>query len=326
MESKTKNRKTREQLDRMALRAFGVGIASGEGSAFELKHGWFNAAYDVRLADGREAVLKIAPAKGAETLAYERNIMETEVSTMRLVRENPSIPAPEVYFYDRTHEVCDSDYFFMEKIAGENYEHVRDSLPSEARAGIDFKIGEIVREINSYPGSFFGYPGNKSLQAGSWKEAFLKMVDAALEDGLRRDVDYGYGCDEIRDAVLKHSSSLDEVSSPLLVHWDAWDSNVYVKDGRLSGLLDFERSLWGDPLMEAQFRVFGYGELEPGESLRGYGKTSFSPDETWRCRLYTLYLGLLMNTECYYRLYEDDSILELSFTLLNPSMEWLKAR
>jgi len=326
MESKTKNRKTREQLDKMAARAFGLGIAPGADAATELKEGWFNAAYDIRLADGREAVLKIAPPKGAETLAYERNIMETEVSTMRLVGENPAIPAPEVCFYDRTHEICDSDYFFMEKLAGDNYENVRDSLQPGTRAEIDFNIGKIVREINLYSGSYYGYPGNKALQGGSWKEAFLKMVDAALEDGLRRNVDYGYGYDEIRDAVSKHAPSLDEVVAPRLVHWDAWDSNVYVKDGRISGLLDFERALWGDPLMEAQFRVFGYGDLEETDSMRGYGKTSFSSDETRRCRLYTLYLGLLMNTECYYRLYEDDSILELSYTLLNPSMDWLKAR
>src|SRR6478609_4450885 len=101
MESKTKNRKTREQVARMVERAFGgTTLAAGEDAVRELTEGWFNAAYDVRLADGREVILKIAPPPAAEVLAYEQNIMTTEVAAMRLVRANPAIPVPEIYYFD----------------------------------------------------------------------------------------------------------------------------------------------------------------------------------------------------------------------------------
>ena len=84
MESTTKNRKTREQVARMVERAFGgTTLAAGEDAVSELKEGWFNAAYNVRLSDGREVILKIAPLKDAEVLAYEKNIMATEVASMR---------------------------------------------------------------------------------------------------------------------------------------------------------------------------------------------------------------------------------------------------
>ena len=119
MESKTKNKKTREQIERMAARAFeGLGLAAGEEAVLELKEGWFNAAYNVRLADGREVILKIAPPPGAEVMLYEKNIMATEVASMRLVRQNPAIPVPEIYFFDDAHDLCDADYFFMEKLTG----------------------------------------------------------------------------------------------------------------------------------------------------------------------------------------------------------------
>ena len=114
MESKTKNRKIRPQLETMAVRAFGgTTLAQGDGAVFELKEGWFNVAYNVRLADGREVVLKIAPPTDAEVLFYENNIMATEVAAMRLVRQNPAIPVPEIYYFDDAHDLCDSDYFFM---------------------------------------------------------------------------------------------------------------------------------------------------------------------------------------------------------------------
>src|ERR1041384_4659296 len=129
MESKTKNKKSREQIERMAVRAFnGVRLAAEEEAVTELKQGWFNAAYDVKLADGREVILKIAPPQGAEVMIYEKNIMETEVASMRLVRKNRAIPVPEIYFFDNAHDLCDSDYFFMEKICGDNLEHVKTSL------------------------------------------------------------------------------------------------------------------------------------------------------------------------------------------------------
>ncbi|WP_437587436.1 hypothetical protein [Sorangium sp. So ce1000] len=69
MESKTKSTKTRPQIAAMAARAFGgMALADSEDAVCELKEGWFNAAYDVRLADGREVILKIAPPRDAEIL------------------------------------------------------------------------------------------------------------------------------------------------------------------------------------------------------------------------------------------------------------------
>ena len=95
MESKTKNTKTRQQIAGMAASAFGgMALADGDDAVVELKDGWFNAAYDIRLADGREVILKIAPPRGAEVMIYEKNIMHTEVAAMRLVRRTRRFPYP----------------------------------------------------------------------------------------------------------------------------------------------------------------------------------------------------------------------------------------
>lgn len=324
MESRTKNRKTREQVTRMVERAFpGLTLAAGEDAVSELKEGWFNAAYNVCLSDGREVILKIAPPKGAEVLTYEQNIMVTEVASMRLAAQNPAIPVPEIYCYDDAHDLSDSDYFFMEKLAGENYGLIRANLPAETQAKIDEQIGQIVREINGFNGTYYGYPGNSDLHAKTWKEAFIKIMDAILEDGCRKNAEYG-GLDvsEVQAAVLKHASSLEPVTTPQMVHWDAWDLNFFVKDGAVTGLLDFERVLWGDPLLEAQFRpLFGEGVTS---YMRGYGKTAFTHDEEVRCHLYTLHLGMVAKTECYYRHYETDEVANWAMNLLVPALKWLQ--
>lgn len=325
MESKTKNRKTREQVARMVERAFdGLTLAAGEDALSELKEGWFNAAYNVRLSDGREVILKIAPPPDAEVMTYEKDIMSTEVASMRQAAQNPAIPVPEIYCFDEARDLCDSNYFFMEKLAGENYGIIRETLPQDVRARIDGQIGKIVYEINRFTGTYYGFPGNSDLRGSTWKEAFLKIFDSVLEDGRRKNAEYGgLTIDEIRAAVVKHAPALETVTTPQMVHWDAWDLNFFVKDGCVTGLLDFERVLWGDPLMEAQFRmlVFAGGITE---SLKAYGKTSFTHEEEERNHLYTLHLGLVMKTEHYYRHYDTDEVANLGMGLIVPTLQWLQ--
>lgn len=324
MESKTKNKKSREQIESMAVRAFnGVRLAAEEEAVTELKQGWFNAAYNVKLEDGREVILKIAPPQSAEVMIYEKNIMETEVASMRLVRKNPVIPVPEIYFFDNAHDLCDSDYFFMEKLCGDNLEHVKTSLSAETQESIDLHIGQIIREINTFPGTYFGYDGNSDLRANTWKEAFIKIVESLLEDAARKNVAFDFSYDELRAAVLKHASALEEITAPLLVHWDAWNPNFFVRDGRITGIIDFERALWAEPLMEAQFRQFGDASVT--NSMRGYGKTSFTFAEEQRLHLYSLHLALVMQTECFYRNYDTDDVFNFSRQFIGTTMEWLKA-
>ncbi|HMN61074.1 MAG TPA: aminoglycoside phosphotransferase family protein [Anaerolinea sp.] len=323
MESKTKNRKSREQVARMVERAFdGLTLASNDDAVRELKEGFFNAAYNVCLSDGREVILKIAPPPEAEVMTYEQNIMSTEVASMRQAAQNPAIPVPQIYAFDDQRDLCDSDYFFMEKLRGENYGIVRSSMPQEVQAQIDEQIGAIVREINRFTGTYYGYPGNPDLRGDTWKDAFLKVCESVLDDGLRKNADYGpFQIPEIRAAILKYAPALEAVHTPQMVHWDAWDLNFFVLNGRVTGLLDFERVLWADPLLEAQFRpLFG----ENNGYLRGYGKTTFSHEEEQRNHLYTLHLALVAKTEGYYRHYDNDEMANWAMAMMVPTMQWLR--
>jgi len=142
-----------------------------------------------------------------------------------------------------------------------------------------------------------------------------------LEDGIRRKANYGVEAIEIREALLNHSSSLASVTTPRLVHWDGWDPNFFVEDNQVTGIIDFERTLWADPLMEAQFRLLAFDKLP--ESLKAYGKTTFSTEELVRNHLYDLHLALVMVTECYYRDYDTDEVRVFALRLLNTAMNAL---
>lgn len=320
MESKTKNKKSRDLIEAMVKRSFlGMGLAKEENAITELKEGWFNVAYNVKLADGRETILKIAPPVDAEVLTYEKNIMSTEVNMMRLVRNETDVKVPEVYYYDDKKDICDSDYFFMEKLTGSNYDNVKKDLSEEMNSSINIQIGQCLRKMNELEGkSYFGYDGNPDLCGNTWRETFLKMIYAVLDDGKRKQADIGCPYDEVCSLVEKYAHYLDVVTTPHFIHSDCWDSNVFVKEDKVVGILDFERALWGDPLIESIFRL-----SEPNQ-LGGYGKTVFTPQEIARCKLYDVYLYLIMVIECKYRYYDNDWSFRFAWGGLMDTMEWLR--
>lgn len=120
-----------------------------------------------------------------------------------------------------------------------------------------------------------------------------------------------------REAFLK------EVATPSLVHWDLWDGNVFVENGRITGLIDCERALWGDPLMEYYFRSLA-GDNFP--FCRGYGKEAFTNAERERMELYDWYLALILRIECVYRQYSDENHIKWAAENLQQCWNKLSGR
>lgn len=286
-----------------------VAAAFGPSSAIksyrELRDGYFNAAYRIDLSDGRCAVLKVAPPPDVTVLHYERGIMATEVEVLRRVAGETNVPVPAVYYYDRSHDLLDSDYFLMEWVAGEAYHKLRAGFSAEQRDATDAAIGGCLAQINAILGTHFGYMALPVQRFGTWREAFLGMFHDLLADGQARHVALPLPYADLAAQVQAAAPALDAVQTPQLVHWDLWDGNIFVepRSGRITGIIDFERALWGDPLMEFQYRTL---EITPAFG-RGYGRSLLdSPTAAARRTLYNLYLYLIMTIECYYRAYETD--------------------
>ncbi|CAM5479229.1 aminoglycoside phosphotransferase [Streptomyces spiroverticillatus] len=305
MESITKNRQSTAALRSMVARAYGdERVPTGDDWYGELGHGWFNVAYRIRLRDGAEVVLKVAPPPGVEVMTYERGAMATELATLELLRTHTSVPVPALDFADRSRELCDADYFFMPYVDADNLGIVSAALPAAEREAYLEQLGALNREINSVRGEHFGPiagPGDPS-----WRRVFTGMAESVLRDGERRGVDLGQEYDAVRAALATHADSLDDVTEPRLVEWDLWDSNVLVRDGKIVCIIDHERAFYGDPLIEAGFtgnQLPAYGDSSA--FMRGYGQEELVGTELVRRRLYCLYLALVMVIETEYRGHTD---------------------
>jgi aminoglycoside phosphotransferase (APT) family kinase protein len=300
VESITKNRQPHDVLRAMIGRAYGPEqVPDGGDWVRELGHGWFNVAYRIRLRDGAEVVLKIAPPPHVEVMTYERGAMGIELASLRLIAEHTSVPVPRIDYADRSRELCDADWFFMPFIDADNFGIVRDSLTAAERDAYDEALGAANRELNSIRGAAFGPlagPGDPT-----WRACFTRMIGDVLADGERRGVDLGFGYDRIRELIAAHRDCLDEVTEPRFVEWDLWDSNVMVRDGKLVAIIDHERAFYGDPLLEAGFTALDLPAFgDSAAFVRGYGHPELTATQRQRRRLYTLYLVLIMiiETEC----------------------------
>ena len=95
-----------------------------------------------------------------------------------------------------------------------------------------------------------------------------------------------------------------------------WEGNVFVKDGHVSGIIDWERALWGEPFMDDRFRMHNRGK----HFLEGFGQTSFSEDELKRLSWYDIILYLTMMIEVYYREFDDKGQYFWAREMLEKSM------
>jgi aminoglycoside phosphotransferase (APT) family kinase protein len=298
--------------------AFGHDV--GVSECTELTEGWFNAAYSLTLDDGRRVVLKVAPRPDVEVLTYEHDIIRAEVDALRLIGSRTDAPVPEVLWFDASARRAPSPLFLMTYVSGASLGVIGSDLAVDERAEIDSLLGRHLRSINGISGTEFGLLAAASERHATWAAAFGALVESVLVDGERRSIELPVAYDDVRAVVTGGTAALDEITEPRLVYWDLWDGNVMVDTTthELTGMLDLERALWGDPLMEAQFGP----HVDSPALLAAYGDIdTTSAGARQRRALYTMHLHLVMCIEGIYRQYPEDPIGDWARTQLAADVE-----
>jgi aminoglycoside phosphotransferase (APT) family kinase protein len=288
----------------------------------ELTEGCCNVTYLIELEDGRKVVLKIAPAKTESLMSYEVNMMQAEVSAMDIVQEKTNIALPKVYFYDDTKTLCYSEYFFMECLEGSSFYSMKESLSRKEIEDVESDIGQILHSLHKIKGGQFGLLGAKEAWHIEFFPFFYQLVVGVLHDGLKKNVDIGVDYEEIRALLLRDKVAFDEVTTPVLVHWDTWEGNWFIKDKKITGLIDWERAMFGEGLMEDRFRSHCLSK----NFLRGYGIENFTETQKLRMAWYDIYLYLIMLIEGSYREYDNDGQYQWVKKIFLPIVEKVRIR
>lgn len=262
--------------------AFGVNVSD----AAELSGGGFAAVWRAVLADGRDVVVKVGPPAGARLLRYERGLIAAEAAYFRTVRAGaPGVPVPEVLHLG-------ADWIVTTLLPGDSLTGSPDS------AGVREQLGAAIAGLHRITGPHFGYTGDRPA-AADWPTAYGAMMASLLADAADWAVPLPPGIDTL---AARHHANLATVTRPALLHFDLWDGNVLADGGRLTGLVDGERFLWGDPLLDlVSPALFHRIEDAPEHPfLRGYAAaTGLVLDDAARIRLalYRVHLHVLMLAE-----------------------------
>jgi aminoglycoside phosphotransferase (APT) family kinase protein len=319
MDSITKTKVSHSQIEAMVTRAFGQAITLVE--AKELTEGYFNTGYLITTSDQTKSVLKIGPMPYVQVMRYEKDIMNMEVHVLKQLHTLPNLPSPTVLFHDTSRELLQSDYFFMSFIQGSALFEVKNQLNETQKATLSKELGHYVKSIGHITSDRFGYILQPDRSYTTWSQCFLSMIDEILLDAQEKEVSLPFDYNEIRRIFKNYETLLDEVKKPSLVHKDLWEGNIFVDvvTTRITGIIDCERALFGDPIMEIDCGLLRGNQ----DFLFAFLGRTLTVQEQTRSNLYNVYLYLLIVCEIPFRQYPDAQMEEWGRNQLNRAFEVL---
>lgn len=206
---------------------------------------------EVRLIDGREAILKVQ-------FLPSRNSLDEEYKRVKWLSEN-GVHSPEIYYYN---EICGIKYLLMEKISG---------LPAFKFKGLGYKLGQELRQIHdlySKNPEFFNNTTDELLNQ------VIEKIDAILPQIMEMYPD------ATKESVVKFMVD-NKPENDVLVHGDYSLPNILVDEEGNIGFIDL-----GDVSISSKYFDFfylvkslkrnrKYDELS--DFMRGYGIEEFNP-------------------------------------------------
>lgn len=300
METTTKNWLTKEQIMAVVQKHFkGAKITNIQ----RFKEGTLNTVYLIEgthsLSEG--VILKTAPAVDTDMPNLEKGGLYTEIYVYLLLKDQ-NIPVPKMYAYDFSRKDIPCDYLFLERVKGKSWsKHLFDfKLIRKSNPELMNQLGKINAVLHGVEGDWFGYiKDNGCHRYDLWSDAFIAMVNDLLDEAKQRGYNLPYS--EIRAAVNTRRELLDEIRTPKLVNFDMWTGNIYLASNKsklnISGIIDFERFFFGDPL--AAFPSFALANLEKEpDFLSGYSEVigkpfKLSEEDRSRLALYSIYASLV---------------------------------
>jgi aminoglycoside phosphotransferase (APT) family kinase protein len=251
-----------------------------------IRTGKFNTSYFVR-AGGEALVLRIAPPDDAVFCFYERGMMKQEPGIHRLLREKTDVPVARVIALDESRESIDRDFLLMERLPGT----ALSDRPACDPNRILEETGRCLAEVHALTAEAYGYLGeHRPMEPQpTWAEAFRVMWGRLIDDIAATGHYDAAEAKRLVGLLEERLALFDRPVEASLLHMDIWSQNLLVDgEGRLSGIVDWDRALWGDP--EIEFAVLDYCGISRPAFWHGYGRQrDTSPGARVRGVFYFLY-------------------------------------
>jgi fructosamine-3-kinase len=260
-----------------------------------VRTGKHNTSFWVDSDKGRY-VLRIAPPDQLGFLFYERLMMRQEPGLHALIRTETSLPVAEIVGHAFDRERIDRDYVLMTALPGTPLSELSNLTPSRFERVLR-QVGEFLRELHALCApeclgvNAHGYLGaHRPMEPqATWMMAFRVMWNKLLDDVAECGCYSAEEAQLMRELLDRHIDHFDRSVIPRLLHMDVWSQNILLNEsGDVTGLVDFDRALWGD--VEIEFAVLDYCGISEAGFWEGYGaQRDTSPSAMIRRQFYLLY-------------------------------------
>ncbi|MGJ5204789.1 phosphotransferase family protein [Bradyrhizobium sp. HKCCYLR20261] len=267
--------------------------------------GEISAVYALALrGDQPSLVLKIYP----DSMSWK---MRKEARLLDLVRDRLPVPAPLLRAADASRELIGLDYVLMSRLDGEPLGPLEEALPASERRAAFEQVGRLSRAFHDIAMDAFGYIGADGIMAG--RADNRSYLSSQFERKLAEFRNRGGATDlaaRIASRVADASDLFAACGAPVLCHNDLHPGNVLarVNSGRveLTGVVDFEGALAGDPLKDVAKAIYYLSPAQREAFLDGYGPMSRRAAEP-TLAIYRLLFSLEL--WCWYRQFGADEKL-----------------
>jgi hypothetical protein len=239
----------------------------------KLPWGSCNDTYQIKPLAGVPAILRVAPPIQQQFEVEMRMIRNAYAARPYLAHLSHLVPT--LLFADFTHAIIDRDYQFESVLPGTPAPDALAQSSPQAHSGFFYQMGQITRQIHNVVGHQFGPTAGPFFS--TWSAALTHFFLAAARDFEAVGLE-AVDARALAAATENLSIIVDQIKQPRLMHGDGWTVNylVNIEQTRkltITGLCDWDRSEWGDPLADWAIQR---AVLKPGTPKdnfwEGYGK------------------------------------------------------
>jgi hygromycin-B 7''-O-kinase len=262
----------------------------------KLHGGEIAAVYEIAFVDPAQPplVLKVYP----DELHWK---MQKEVTVLGLIQDRLSVSVPRILLADDSQTLLGLNFTLMTKLDGSILGQLETTLASAQRLSAYAQIGQLLREFHRISMEAFGYIGPRGIwTAHSTNQIYLThQFQRKLKEFTERGGDAGLA-QQVAGHLADRAELLNVCTHAVLCHNDLHAGNLLatVTNGSLllTGVLDFEGALAGDPLMDVAKALYYLDAESRRALLQGYGAMD---REHWSQTLDLYHLYFVLELWCW---------------------------
>lgn len=255
-------------------------------------HGSVNTVVPVRLKSGREVVIRMHPPE------VKNGYFWVEAVATKLAKA-AGVPTYTCLVVDDTREVAPFDYMIMTREPGKPMQGFS-PLPPDLARRLVVQTGRYAALIHTITPEGFGFFHNDIAKRDQRLVGQYQTLRQHIEAGLEEDLGFLEDAQTITNSQRKtierlfgKYASLLSLETPVLVHNDIADWNQLTDGVHITGIMDWDECVGGDPVMELSAYSLFFGEERMQWFIWGYEEVRKLGD--WRERFHLFKLRYLVS-------------------------------